>query len=227
MNNKSLIFFITLLCALICISPIMAADNSAFIDYALFDFNVFGGESDSITVTDLIIEKIKTEHTDSEGKTDKHNDFFVKFNVQNDDSMGNYSLNIICKDKNNRTFKNVESYVDKTGEISIPVGSYVANVNVTIKDGNGNILYQNSTSKIKVTENITKDKPVEEKTETTSTSSSSSSSSQTYWGSSNSGKFHYPSCEWGQKISSKNKVVFHSRDEAINSGYQPCQVCSP
>ncbi|MEE0943349.1 MAG: Ada metal-binding domain-containing protein [Methanobrevibacter sp.] len=58
-------------------------------------------------------------------------------------------------------------------------------------------------------------------------SSSSSSSGDTYWASSSSGKFHKPSCEWAQKISSKNKVVFHSRDEAISSGYQPCSVCSP
>ena len=58
-------------------------------------------------------------------------------------------------------------------------------------------------------------------------SSSSSSSGDTYWASSSSGKFHKPSCEWAQKISGKNKVVFHSRNEAISSGYQPCSVCSP
>ncbi len=60
-----------------------------------------------------------------------------------------------------------------------------------------------------------------------SSSGSSSSSSQTYWASSNSNKFHHPDCEWAQKISGKNKVVFNSRDEALNSGYQPCEVCSP
>ena len=60
-----------------------------------------------------------------------------------------------------------------------------------------------------------------------SSDSSSSSSGSTYWASSSSGKFHNPSCEWAQKISSKNKVVFHSRDEAISSGYQPCSVCNP
>ena len=58
-------------------------------------------------------------------------------------------------------------------------------------------------------------------------SSSSSSSGTTYLASSSSGKFHKPNCEWAQKISSKNKVVFHSRDEAISSGYQPCSVCNP
>lgn len=60
-----------------------------------------------------------------------------------------------------------------------------------------------------------------------SSSSSSSSSGQTYWASSNSNKFHYPGCEWAQKISSKNKVVFNSREEALNSGYRPCEVCGP
>lgn len=56
---------------------------------------------------------------------------------------------------------------------------------------------------------------------------SQSSSSQTYWASANSDKFHDPSCEWAQKISGKNKIVFNSRDEALNSGYQPCEVCNP
>ena len=74
---------------------------------------------------------------------------------------------------------------------------------------------------MKKTKDITKDKPVEKKT------TSSSSSGSTYWASSNSDKFHKPSCEWAQKISSKNKVVFHSKDEAISSGYQPCSVCNP
>ena len=63
--------------------------------------------------------------------------------------------------------------------------------------------------------------------DSSSSSSSGSSSGATYWASSSSGKFHNPSCEWAQKISGKNKVVFHSRDEAISSGYQPCSVCSP
>lgn len=58
-------------------------------------------------------------------------------------------------------------------------------------------------------------------------SSEGSSSSGVYWASSKSNKFHNPGCEWAQKISSKNKVVFNSREEAINSGYVPCSVCNP
>ena len=60
-----------------------------------------------------------------------------------------------------------------------------------------------------------------------SDSSSSSDSSATFWASKKSGKFHDPSCEWAQKISDKNKVVFNSRNEAIANGYTPCDVCNP
>lgn len=55
----------------------------------------------------------------------------------------------------------------------------------------------------------------------------SSSASGTYIGNSNSLKFHSPSCKYAGKISEKNKVVFSSRDEAINQGYAPCKVCNP
>lgn len=68
-----------------------------------------------------------------------------------------------------------------------------------------------------------------QKTSSTSSSSSSvsSSSSGAYIGSANSNKFHYPSCKWGKKITDNNKIIFSSRNEAINMGYQPCKVCSP
>ena len=225
MNNNLKILLIAIFGVLIFTSPIMAAENNALFDYALFDLNFGGnGSHDNLTVEKFIIEKVKTEHTDSDGKTNKKIDYFLKFNVKSDaDSFGNYSVKIDCLDKNNASLKSVDSYVDKEGSVKIPLdaSSSIASVNVTIKDSNGNVLYQNFTSKIKTTDNITKDKPVEK------TKTSSSSSDATYWASSNSGKFHNPSCEWAQKISSKNKVVFHSRDEAISSGYQPCSVCNP
>lgn len=220
MKNKFKILLIAILCVLICTSPIMASENNALFDYALFLGG--NGSHDNLTVEKFIIEKVKTEHTDSSGKTDKKTDYFLKFNVKSDaKSFGNYSIKIDCLDKKNISLKSVDSYVDKEGSIKIPldVSSDIAGVNVTIKDSNGNVLYQNFTSKIKTTENVTKDKPVDSK-------KTSSSSGSTFWGSSNSGKFHKPSCEWAQKISGKNKVVFHSRDEAISSGYQPCSVCS-
>lgn len=48
-----------------------------------------------------------------------------------------------------------------------------------------------------------------------------------YIGNKNSRKFHRPDCYWAQKISLHNRVIFKSRDEAINSGYVPCKVCKP
>jgi hypothetical protein len=39
--------------------------------------------------------------------------------------------------------------------------------------------------------------------------------------------FHYPWCPYAQQMSEKNKVYFSSREEAVNSGYRPCEVCKP
>ena len=60
-----------------------------------------------------------------------------------------------------------------------------------------------------------------------SSSSNSGSSGAVYWASEKTDKFHKPSCEWAQKISDWNKIVYHSRQEALNSGRQPCEVCNP
>lgn len=66
-------------------------------------------------------------------------------------------------------------------------------------------------------------------TQSTSTISNNvrSDNSGIYVASSNSGKFHKPSCKWGQKISENNKITFNSRQDAINSGYVPCKSCNP
>lgn len=50
---------------------------------------------------------------------------------------------------------------------------------------------------------------------------------QEYWGSSQSDKFHCPSCRWAQKILKDNLIVFKTRQEALDSGYVPCKVCKP
>ena len=55
----------------------------------------------------------------------------------------------------------------------------------------------------------------------------SSSSDTVYWASEKSDKFHLPSCEWAEKISSSNKIVYDSRDDAIADGKIPCEVCNP
>ncbi len=48
-----------------------------------------------------------------------------------------------------------------------------------------------------------------------------------FWGSTNSNKYHYPSCYWALQIHSENLRVFSSSTEARNAGYIPCQVCHP
>lgn len=232
MNKKAILLLIAIVSTLICTSPIMAAENNDLLDYALFDLNIFGGDTpDNITVENLTIEKFTKKHTDSNGKTDTKTEYYLKFKVKSEgDSFGNYSVKVDCFDKNNESFKTVKSYVDKEGDVKIPLSNStgVKKVKLTITDSNNNVLFNKTTAKINNTEKVTKDEPVEKKTETTTSSSSSSSSSgQTYWASANSNKFHYPGCEWAQKISGKNKIVFHSREEAINSGYSPCQVCNP
>ncbi|MDN5363982.1 MAG: micrococcal nuclease [Eubacteriales bacterium] len=39
--------------------------------------------------------------------------------------------------------------------------------------------------------------------------------------------FHRPDCQWAQKIALRNRVEFKSREEALEAGYRPCNVCSP
>ena len=48
-----------------------------------------------------------------------------------------------------------------------------------------------------------------------------------YVGSNQSNKYHYPSCEWAQKIKSANEIRFKSIAEALAKGYVACKVCKP
>ena len=57
--------------------------------------------------------------------------------------------------------------------------------------------------------------------------SNSHNSANEYWASSKTGKFHLPTCEWAEKISDNNKIVYQSRNDAIADGKQPCSVCNP
>lgn len=54
-----------------------------------------------------------------------------------------------------------------------------------------------------------------------------SSSNTEYWASAKAEKFHLPTCEWAQKISEDNKIVYDSRDKAIADGKIPCSACNP
>jgi micrococcal nuclease len=46
-------------------------------------------------------------------------------------------------------------------------------------------------------------------------------------GSIKSNKYHYPSCEWAQKIKPENEIWFSSSADARSHGYVPCKVCNP
>ena len=145
--------------------------------------------------------------------------------MKSDSDFDKCNVKIKCLDKKNKTIKIVKSAIDHDGKYKIPLKkvSKIKAANLTVYNKNGDKVFTKFTSKFKVTKKVTKDQPIKKK----KSSSSSSDSSVTYWASSKSGKFHYPSCEWAQKIYGSNKVVFHSRSDAINSGYVPCQVCGP
>lgn len=48
-----------------------------------------------------------------------------------------------------------------------------------------------------------------------------------YVGNKNSKKFHLANCEYAEKMSSRNKVEFTCRQEAIDLEYEPCNACKP
>jgi len=55
----------------------------------------------------------------------------------------------------------------------------------------------------------------------------SQSGSCMFVGSRKSDKYHYPSCQWAQKISPSNRICFSSSADARAHGYVPCKVCNP
>ena len=69
--------------------------------------------------------------------------------------------------------------------------------------------------------------PIKEDTSSSSNDSDASASTTEYWASAKAGKFHLPSCEWAQKISEDNKIIYQSREDAIADGKEPCGACNP
>lgn len=63
--------------------------------------------------------------------------------------------------------------------------------------------------------------------DSSSQSNSSASASTEYWASAKADKFHKPDCKWAQKISDSNKIIYQSREDAIDDGKVPCTVCNP
>ena len=48
-----------------------------------------------------------------------------------------------------------------------------------------------------------------------------------YVGNRNTRKFHHDSCSSVAQMKPSNRVYIQTREEAINSGYVPCQRCHP
>jgi len=67
----------------------------------------------------------------------------------------------------------------------------------------------------------------EETPATIETPTALSSTSKMFVGSTESDKYHYPSCRWAKKILSQNEIWFSSSAEARAVGYVPCGVCHP
>lgn len=51
--------------------------------------------------------------------------------------------------------------------------------------------------------------------------------SENYVASSESTKFHVPSCGSAKNINESNRIYFDTREEAIDAGYDPCKRCNP
>jgi hypothetical protein len=48
-----------------------------------------------------------------------------------------------------------------------------------------------------------------------------------YVGNLRSYKFHYQGCRGEQMMTDRNRIYFYSRDEALEYGMIPCQICRP
>lgn len=78
-----------------------------------------------------------------------------------------------------------------------------------------------------VSDSSVNDKAPTQTVQPVSDSDSNSSAASEYWASSKAEKFHTPNCEWAQKISEANKIVYQSREDAIEDGKVPCGACNP
>ena len=217
--KKIIMCLIVLLGALLCCAPIVAAESSSDgIVLGIFD-NLFQQNMD---IKDLQIDKIFHSHTDVNGNTNNYTTFSFSFKINGDETFDNRKINLTCFDENNTTVGSVVYDIAQSGyydKINLPNGSDIKYVNMVVYDLNNKVFYNNTTSNIRTDNDIIVDHPPKE--------TKSSSSGTKYVASSKSGKFHTPSCEWAHKIASKNKVTFSSREDAINKGYSPCQVCCP
>jgi len=48
-----------------------------------------------------------------------------------------------------------------------------------------------------------------------------------YVASVNSTVFHYPNCQWVERINPENRVYYYNVEQVIQSKRRPCRVCNP
>jgi micrococcal nuclease len=48
-----------------------------------------------------------------------------------------------------------------------------------------------------------------------------------YIGNKHSTRFHRPGCEYAAQMADRNKIIFKTKEEALDSGYSPCRTCKP
>jgi len=218
---KKITAIIFALIIFLCAASIVEAQSNSNELFPGFNFyNDDSPKEDSLNIDDLTIKKF-IRSSDNGGNNTK---YCLEFYIDGNESFKKL-INLTCYDSNNNIIGFKECSVYSSGSFCLDLPSDIDNVksvNMVISNKDGKILFNDTTSDIYVDSDI----PVNHNSKDSSSTKSTSSGTK-YVASSNSGKFHTPGCEWAGKISSKNKVVFSSRDEAISRGYSPCKVCSP
>ena len=214
--KKSTLLFL-LLIIFLCAASIVDAQIKSGEFSGLFH----SAADDSLDIDHLRIKEVIRSSGDA--NAGNNTKYFLEFDIGGNESFKKL-INFACYDSDNNIIGFKQCSVYSSGFFSLELSSDIDNVisvNMVISNEDGKILSNDTTSEIYVDSDI----PVNHNSKDTSSKSTGSSSK--YVASSQSGKFHTPGCEWAGKISSKNKVVFSSRDEAISRGYSPCKVCSP
>ena len=89
-------------------------------------------------------------------------------------------------------------------------------------------VFTNNNDAVDTTNDDSPSETVDSVTEDTADKSDSTDSEASeYWASAKTDKFHLPDCEWAEKISEDNKIIYDSREDAIADGKEPCNVCNP
>lgn len=209
-----LLSFIIFLCAASIVDAQIKSDGFSGLVHSTTD--------DSLDIDHLTIKEVIRSSGDA--NAGNNTKYFLEFDIGGNESFKKL-INLTCYDSDNNIIGFKQCSVYSSGFFSLELPSDIDNVksvNMVISNEDGKILFNDTTSDIYVDSDI----PVNHNSKDSSSTKSTSSGTK-YVASSNSGKFHTPGCEWAGKISSKNKVVFSSRDEAISRGYSPCKVCSP